>query len=201
MDFASANLTAGQLNAIVKKLGGEAGVQRLLRGELTVVEAQPREFPVWKTVRLGVHKTADAYRKALEAGKHRCGEWVTDLFGKPAYHCASEETDVDLVALFVDDLGFKRGALYSQICEKALSMGLELCPAEVGPALRLTYENQPRGERLFIATKPFSGSADELDLFAMEVSGGGGLWLRGDCGPSDRYWEPDRRFVFVRPQS
>ncbi len=198
MDFASANLTAGQLDAIVRKLGGEAGVQRFLRGELTVVETRPREFPVWKTIRLGVHKTADAYRKALEVSKYRCGEWVTDLFDKPACHCAEQETDVDLVVLSVDDLGFKQGALYSQICEKALAAGLELCPPEVGPALRLAYENQPRGERLIIATKPFADSGDELDLVAMEVSGGGGLWLRGDCGPSDRYWEPDRRFVFVR---
>ena len=94
MDLASANLTVGQLNAIVKKLGGEAGVQRLLRGEVTVVETPPREFPIWKMVRLGVYKTADEYRKALQAGEHRCGEWVTNLFGKPACHCASEETDV-----------------------------------------------------------------------------------------------------------
>src|SRR5271165_6658657 len=91
MDFASANLTAGQLNAIVKKLGGEAGVQRLLCGEATVVETPPREISTWKTVRLGVHKTADEYRKALQAGKHRSGEWVTELLGKPVCHCASEE--------------------------------------------------------------------------------------------------------------
>jgi hypothetical protein len=198
MDFASANLTAGQLNAVVKKLGGEAGVQRFLRGELTVVETEPRDFPVWKTVRLGVHKTADAYRKALGAGRHRSGEWVNDFLGNPAYACASEETDVDLAVVSVEELGFAKGALYSQICEKAQTMGLDLCPAEVGPALRLAYPNQPKGERLMIATKPFADSGDELDLFAMEVSGGGGLWLRGDCGPADRYWEPDRRFVFVR---
>jgi len=39
MDFASKNLTAGQLNAIVKKLGGEEGALRFLRDELTVSEA------------------------------------------------------------------------------------------------------------------------------------------------------------------
>jgi len=38
MTFASQNLTAGQLNAIVKKLGGEKGAMRFLAGELIVTE-------------------------------------------------------------------------------------------------------------------------------------------------------------------
>ena len=42
MDFASQNLTAGQLNAIVKNLGGEEGALKFLRGELTV---QPAVIP------------------------------------------------------------------------------------------------------------------------------------------------------------
>jgi len=36
-DFASANLTAGQLNALVKKVGGEERVLRVLRDELVLV--------------------------------------------------------------------------------------------------------------------------------------------------------------------
>lgn len=36
--FASADLTAGQLNAIVKNLGGHDGALRFLRGEITVSE-------------------------------------------------------------------------------------------------------------------------------------------------------------------
>lgn len=42
MDFASQNLTAGQLNAIVKNLGGEEGALKFLRGELVV---QPVVIP------------------------------------------------------------------------------------------------------------------------------------------------------------
>lgn len=41
-EFASKNLTAGQLNAIVKNLGGEEGALRFLRGELVV---QPAIIP------------------------------------------------------------------------------------------------------------------------------------------------------------
>lgn len=197
----TANLTAGQIDAIVKKLGGEAGAQRFLRGELAVVETGKREFPIWKTLRLGVCKNPDDYRKALESGRRRSAEWVNNFLGQPAFACAGEETDVDLVVLSVDELGFDKGALYSEICDRAVDMGLDLCPAEVGPALRLAYEEQPQGERLIVGTKPFADTGDALDLFVMEVSGGGRLWLRGDCGPSDRYWEPDRRFIFVRPRS
>ena len=49
MDFASQNLTAGQLNAIVKNLGGEEGALKFLRGELVVqpvVLPEPTPEPV-----------------------------------------------------------------------------------------------------------------------------------------------------------
>jgi hypothetical protein len=201
MDFASANLTAGQLNAVVKKLGGELGVKRFLRGELTVVETHRREFPIWQTVRLGVHKTADEYRRALKAAKYRGGEWgANDFLAKAEFTCATEETDVDLVAVSVADLGFKDGALYSQICGKAHEMGLVQCPVEVGPALLLAHKDQPRGERLIIAMKANADSGGDLDEFDLEL-GGSGLSLRGYCGPLDRFWDSERRFVFVRRES
>ncbi len=37
MDFAIQNMTAGQLNAVIKRLGGEEGAKRFLRGEAEVV--------------------------------------------------------------------------------------------------------------------------------------------------------------------
>ena len=45
MEFASQNLTAGQLNAIVKNLGGEEGALKFLRGELVVQLAVILEPP------------------------------------------------------------------------------------------------------------------------------------------------------------
>lgn len=48
-DFASKDLTAGQLNAIVKKLGGHDAALRFLRGELTVSEAAPLTDGIWQT--------------------------------------------------------------------------------------------------------------------------------------------------------
>ena len=135
MDFASQNLTAGQLNAIVKKLGGEQDALRFLRGELVVSAAKPTLMPVWKMVKLGTCKTPGAYRKALKKAGRSIGDWGDDILGRIT--CSQEEIDLDLVVLSVADLGFKDGARYADICAKAVELGLELCPAEVGPALRL----------------------------------------------------------------
>jgi len=40
MEFASKNFTIGQLNSVVKKLGGEEATRRFLQGKLKVVEAE-----------------------------------------------------------------------------------------------------------------------------------------------------------------
>jgi hypothetical protein len=67
---------------------------------------------------------------------------------------------------------------------RAVSLGFELCPAEVGPALRLDYLDQPLGEFLHIAMKPVARYTGELVNFV--VGGGGlGLLLVGGNGDPD----------------
>jgi hypothetical protein len=195
MDFASQNLTAGQLNAIVKKLGGEEGALKFLRDELVVSTAIPREMTVWKTVKLGTCKSPDEYRKALKKAGQRIGDWGNDILGKT--DCAQEETEVDLVVLSVKELGFANGAPYKNICAKALQLGLELCPAEVGPALRLAYGDQPRGEWLRIAMEAITASDGLRVIFAVDHDNVE-LWLRGRNGHPENAYPADYRFVFLR---
>ncbi|MDE2021753.1 MAG: hypothetical protein KGI71_02415 [Patescibacteria group bacterium] len=195
MDFASQNLTAGQLNAIVKKLGGEEGALKFLRGELLVSAAAPRDMTVWKTIKLGTCKSPDEYRKALKKAGRRIGDWGNDILGKT--DCAQEETEVDLVVLSVKELGFENGAQYKDICAKGVEMGLELCHAEVGPALRLAYGDQPRGEWLRIAMEAITDSDGNRDIFAVghDIDR---LWLYGNYGHPESFWNADYRFVFLR---
>ena len=54
--FAAANLTLGQMNALVKKLGGEDVVRRLLHGELTVCEV-PEFASRWREEGGVIHLT------------------------------------------------------------------------------------------------------------------------------------------------
>ena len=59
-----------------------------------------------------------------------------------------------IVFLSVFELGFGDEASLHDIYARAVALGFELCPAEVGPALRLNYLDQPPGDFLHIAMKP-----------------------------------------------
>jgi len=155
-------------------------------------------FKTWKTIRLGLYKTADAYRKAMTDAGMNVFSWTQRILWHVA--TATEETDADLVVLSVAELGFKEGATYSGICARALELGLELCPAEVGPALRLAYKDQPLGEWLIIAMEAITDSADgRLLVFRVRHGNRGRLWWLGaNPGHPHYFWTFEDRFVFVR---
>jgi len=187
-------ITFGQMEAIINKLGGMEGVQRFLSGEI-VVKAPEHTLKVWKKIKLGTHKDADALRKALKKADFKIGNWGNDILGKPAFTVAIAEEEIQLVNLSVAELGFKDGATYGNICAKAKELGLELCPNEVGPQLRLQYKDQPKGEWLRIAMEPIADSDGNPDIFTVghdDVD----LWLRGFDGDADRFWIAGNRFVF-----
>ena len=89
------------------------------------------------------------------------------------------------------------GATLADIHNRAKELGLELCPAEVGPQLRLQYADQPRGEWLLIAMEPITDSVGDPRIFDVEL-GDFGRWLDGLCGDPDGFWFGSGRFVFVR---
>ena len=109
---------------------------------------------------------------------------------------ATEETDVGLVVVLVAELGFNEGAKCSEICARALELGLEPCPAEVGPALRLAYKDQPR-EGLIIAVEAVIDLVDG-SLLVFYVVHDDGLRLSIYYGHPIRFWYSSFRVVFVR---
>lgn len=140
MKYGELNLR--QIEAVVNKLGGMKGVKRFLSGE-TVIKETEHELNIWKTIKLGTGpKTADEFRRLLGEGGFRLSNRASDILGKPAFKVADEETEIDLVKVTAAELGFKKGARRDQIYERAQKLGLELCPAEVGPQLRLQYQHR-----------------------------------------------------------
>jgi len=189
--------TLGRLEALINKVGGEEGVDRLLRGELKVVEVDPPTFPTWKTITVGTGpRNADEFRKALTDGGCRVSDWGNELLDKVDFSEVTEETELELVLFSVAELGFKYGATRRGIYNKAQELGLSLCSAEVGPQLRLQYA-QPKGEWFRIAMEPISDSGGSLKVFYVE-HGIDGRWLGGGIGDPDYFWSGNDRFVFVR---
>jgi hypothetical protein len=161
----------------------------------------PEDFrltPTFRTIKLGTGlKTADDFRDALKKDGYRIGDWANDIIGKPAFTASETETEVDLVVLTVAELGFKDGATRKDIYDRALERGLELCPSEVGPQLRLQYKDQPKGEWLVIAMEPITDSGGRLGVFYVGYDSVV-RWLFALYGRPDRVWDADNRFVFVR---
>lgn len=191
------DFTLGQIEAVLNKLGGIEGVMDFLSGK-TIVKVPSDEktlFNVWKTIKLGNYKNADEFRKALKKNGFKTGDWANDILDKPAFTVAGAEEEIQLVNVSVADLGFKNGATYKGICAKAKELGLELCPNEVGPQLRLQYKDQPKGEHLCIAMEPITDSVGNLYIFGVG-RGDDALWLDGNYGSSVHFWLARHRFVF-----
>lgn len=192
-------LNLGQVEALVNKLGGMEGVRRFLSGELVVKELEC-QLKIWKTIKLGTGlKTADEFRKALKDKGFNISDWANDILGKSAFTVATEETEVDLVKVTVAELGFRKGVRRDQIYERAKELGLELCPPEVGPQLRLQCQDQPNGEWVLIGMEPITDSDGGLCVFRVGRADSG-LWLYSYWGDPGGLWGPDRRWVFRLPR-
>jgi hypothetical protein len=157
------------------------------------------DFPVWKRITLGTHKGVNAVRDALDAHNIRVGESADEILGRPAFRFSKTRTPLDLVVLTALDLGFAKGSWsLAEIYRRAAQLGLELCPAEAAPQLRLEYLNQPIGEFLHIAMPPVATyGGDLVDLTV--GNGGAGLILIGGDGSPDLKLHSSVKFVFVRP--
>ena len=175
-------------------------VQKILSNAFCPPEAAIPKFKTWKTIKLGTGlKTADDFRKTLKDNGFNISDSASDILRKPAFTAAVEETEIDLVKVTVGELGFKKGARRDQIYERAKELGLELCPLEVGPQLRLQYQDQPNGEWILVAMEPIFDSDGSPWLFFVE-RGDSGRWLSGSWGDPGGFWRADDQWAFCRPR-
>ncbi len=156
------------------------------------------QFPTWRTVTIGTHKTVEELKTAIKQAGCYISDWADDILGKKAFTLSSEKTEFELVKISVAELGFKNGATLKDIYAKALELGLDKCPAEVGPQLRLQYDDQPKGEWLLIAMEPISDSdGDPLVFYVMRYDDGES-WLYASYDDPDYVWDSQNVWVFAR---
>jgi hypothetical protein len=154
-------------------------------------------IPVWKTISLGTYDNVAALREAVR----RYTGWLAGRgLDGPDFAVSKTRTDIDLVLLFVAELGFEgESAPLAEIHARATQLGLEPCPAEVAPQLRLQYLDQPVGEFLHIAMKPLATERGDFVGLSLANGGAGLLLLGGDGRPSLNV-PSTVRLVFARPR-
>ena len=102
----------------------------------------------WRTITVGACKGVDAHRKALALAGIKLGDSADEILGRPAFPYALTTTDLQLAVLSAADLGLNsESPSLADVYNLARHVGLELCPAEVGPQLRLEYRDQIRATR------------------------------------------------------
>src|SRR5262245_29842782 len=160
---------------------------------------RPAHFQIWRTITLGSYKGGDAYRDALDIAKIKIGDSADEILGRPAFAYARTKTGVELVVLSAADLGVaSESSSLADVYERARQVGLELCPAEVGPQLRLDYRNQRLGEALDIAMEPVATYGGDPTILTL-VNWGTDLLLIGRDGRPESTVLRKSRFVFALP--
>lgn len=140
-----------------------------------------RRFPIWKTLIIG--------------GKSK-DELIGELASKPQLTTLAEKETICLARAKVGDIGFTEVPTTNELWSRIKEIG-GLCPAEVGPHLRLALEDQPNGDCFWVAMDQITGSHGRPELFYVERRAGGKHWLHGYYASPDYRWSLSDEFVFV----
>ncbi len=210
------DLTLGQLEALVNRVGGKKNALKVLKARSVQVEFvehdsvrivvtptmfSPPELKVWKTIKLrAVYENGDDFCRAVMNRTYRLGKEARDILRSKDFTFTIKPKELDLVFVPFRSLGIDDYWRYDTICDLARKLGLELCPPEVGPWLRMGYPEQPMGETIVIAMNALFDTTGNLRIFTLSHKDDGTKWLSTYAGHSGYTWSRDRQFVFVLPR-
>ncbi|TBX54336.1 helicase [Bacillus mycoides] len=140
-------------------------------------------------------------------------EYGERLLADDKFTTSNTKYSLQTVELTVIDLGFPDGATTAQLLKRASELGLELCPLELGPQLRLEYLVQPEGYlgnasqqhqapsgSITIASEILTKDDDFPKGFYLRRINGV-LWLRGYIADHLHVWKPEDHFIFVKQKN
>jgi len=154
------------------------------------------DLKIWKTVKLGTCKDINMLYEALKQTGRGIGGWAEKILGAPFFMMAPKEKEIDLVIVSNSSLGRPQGCLFGETIELALSVGLEKCPAEVGPQLYLQYFN--KFEREFcVGMDPIMDSYGHFAVFFLGCGCGKEAGLDACDGRLGCFRSGDSFFVFA----
>jgi len=199
------------------KRGAYADFDQVMTAFQAVIEGRMPEPPT-----LHVEARLTAFRKFLIGGVDKkallkrveagfsVGDWAKELMKRPAFTTQDVEEEIETIILTPVDFGYERMPTTTELLDPnrllewskqnaaRLPEGyvVELLPAEAGLHIRDQYEDQPKGEVLWIAMERITDSGGNPNVFSVRRYDGGGQWLATYwTGPGYR-WNLDDRIVF-----
>ena len=161
-----------------------------------IYEAFPNQKVLYRTIETDPSiKDTQAAIWALEDKGNKINSYAKQMLENVPF--SQGQKSFDLVLFSVKALGFPSGATRTDIYKRAQELGLDLCPAEVGPQLRLQYEDQPMNDYLVVGMEPVAGAGGDPDLGHV-YRRGSDPWLDDNDGEADDHWDGNDRFVFLR---
>ncbi|MFA6463797.1 MAG: hypothetical protein WCV55_02225 [Candidatus Paceibacterota bacterium] len=133
-------------------------------------------------------KTKDAQGNNI----YYVNDWAKQLLDSKDFEVLKSTEQADLIRITVKGLGFPNGATTDEVYAKAEKLGLELCPPEVGPQLRLATSSP---DWMLIAMKQITDRDGSPRVFYL-IRRDAKLVLNASYAESSSRWSGSRRFVF-----
>lgn len=196
----------GQTEAVFNMLGGVHGVHRFLAGQ-TVVQAVPKTFPIWRTIKVGNYTgRGQIIDDVLFSGKCEITEngpskkkivavrrYCVEMLHTDGFTMYDKEQEIDLVVLTPAELGFKEGCTAREIYSWASQLGLYKCLSEVGIQLCFQPEQNPKYSDLQIAMKPIYLDGHNGFPYVFRVVANNGMQLDYQSGS---FFTKNQKIVF-----
>lgn len=204
-EFASADLTAGQLNAIVKKLGGHDAALKFLRGELTVSKPvrlwREQDGVIYFTLPPTDGTTGPQWIKRLEGKGFKLSKWAKDVLNSPDFKPTNG---------IISDMAVLKGMLWNDsdrntknIRAEAEKRNLAKPNAEAACLIREMFSDkdlEAMGLWWIVAMHDPIEDTDGDPRLLYAYRNGDGRWLGTTWGGPGYEWCRDDGFAFVVSQ-
>ena len=176
----------------VKRLKAQIESQK----DLFKKELRPLELTTLTIGGMNVEQLEEAFARAdIQTADIQTNNYAKQMLENKDFSTSKTKERIDLVRLTVKDLGFPVRATFEKIVQRAKELGLELCPAEVGPHYRLQYTDQPTNERVYVGMEPIPDVDGDSHVFEVGRHGDsvwlGSYWVDPTVG-----WFPSDQFLF-----
>jgi len=152
---------------------------------------------VWRKIILGDARGVDKLVAALGKNRHMIDPAAEQIMRTPEFNTGHIASEIALTKVTLKELGLEDGVGYADIFAAAEKAGLKLCPPELGPRLRLAYD-QPYEETLVVAMVPIKDEDQLASVFTVHHWDWGQGLGACCCGISDKEddWHADSEWIF-----